>query len=688
MHTSFINLVIVFLRLAQVPNSSGAHYNMRCAKMSLDEWVGGPTAVRYIPPGKLLCYITGKLRKETPEEHVRQRVARSLVEEYGYAKQQIELDFRIRMGRRPYPVDIAIFRENRPHRPENIYIIIETKKEGTKPEREDQGIGQLYSYMQAAMNCEFGMWTNGVDKICYEKKRANGEFQIAEILDIPPRGKSLEDYEKLDFSQLRPASELKSVFRRCVDYIYGNQGLRKDQAFSELLKLIFCKVQDEKTSRIRFYVTNSEIGSSLGSMKVKERLDNLFETVKHTYPHIFADQLEKIVLQPRVLSYIVSQLQYYWLLRTDTDVKGDAYEELVGENLRGNLGEFFTPREICKLAVDILFSTYKKEEWTKLKVLDPACGTGGFLISVINYIRNYFYEQEYRKFNKDEDLTQQSVDKLIMEYCGSNLYGIDFNELLVRASQMNEVMHGNGSSNLFAENSLLSTGEWTHPESQKINRESFNLVFTNPPFGATIRVDDRHILENYELGHLWENQGDKFVMTDELRPFVPPEQLFIERCVQFLKPNGRLAIVLPDSVLNNPSLKFIRYWILTRNKVLASVDLPRETFLPSVGTKTSVLFLEKLPLSEISLYHTTGTIPEYELFMAMVSKVGKDRRGVPIYKRSPEGEVILVEAERQVIDFVEGKKVRAAIRESVPIRDNELPEITSAFQEWWKERQN
>lgn len=649
--------------------------------MSLDEWVN-TSSVRYIPPGKLLCYITKKLRRDTPEEHVRQRVARSLVEEYEYKKEQIELDFRIYIGSRSYPVDIAIFSEGKPHKQENIYIIIETKSESVKPTSKDEGVGQLNSYVGASLNCEFGMWTNGTDKYCFQKKKTNGQYEISEVVDIPPNGKSLEEYEELDFKQLRPATELESVFRRCHDYIYGNQGLPKDAAFHELLKVIFCKVHDEKESaRIRFYVANRELKSPIGQIKVKERLEELFNEVKERYSHIFKID-EKIELLPKVLAYIVGQLQHFSLILTDTDVKGAAYEAIVGANLRGDRGEFFTPRNVCKMAVESLFNMYPRERWNSLRIIDPACGTGGFLIEVINFLKRHFIDEERGKYEDETQAIRQAEDRL-KKYCEQLLYGIDINPLLVRASQMNEVMHGNGSGNLFAENSLLQLGEWKE-ETKRDLLESFDLVFTNPPFGSKIPIDDSHTLAQYDLAYMWNKE---FKRRDKLQKSVPPEQLFIERCLQFLKPKGKLAIVLPDSILSNPGLAYIRYWILRKTKVIASIDLPRETFQPYVGTKTSVLFLEKKSKEEILFEEHAEKPPIYDAFMAIAEKVGHDKRGNVVFRRTAEGEKVIAEKEKEIVGIIGKQKVKVKSRVTEPVEDDDLPAITSSFKEWFASKQ-
>lgn len=650
--------------------------------MALDGWVN-TSSIRHIPPGKLVDYITGKLRKETPEEHVRQRVVRSLVEEYGYNKKEIELGFRIYIGSKKHPVDIAVFHEGKTHKQENIYIIVETKKESVKPTNKDQGIGQLNSYVGASLNCEFGMWTNGVDKYCYQKKRTNGQYQIAEIVDVPPKGKSLEDYEKLDFKELRPATELKSVFRRCHDYIYGNQGLPKDMSFHELLKVIFCKVHDEKEStRVRFYVTSKELKTPMGQISVKERLDELFHEVKRRYPHIFKDPTEKIELIDNVLAYIVGQLQHFSLVLTETDVKGAAYEAIVGANLRGDRGEFFTPRNVCKMAVESLFNAYPPEQWHNLRIIDPACGTGGFLIEVINFLKRHFIHEERKKWTDETQAIKQAEERL-KRYCEQFLYGIDINQLLVRASQMNEVMHGNGSGNLFQENSLFHPGEWKEKTRKKVELESFDFCFTNPPFGSKIPIDDAHTLEQYDLAYIWKGKNkEELQRTDKLRKSVPPERLFIERCIQFLKPKGKLAIVLPDSILNNPGLAYIRYWLLRKTRVIASIDLSRDAFQPYVGTKTSVLFLEKKSKEEILIEERTEKMEHYEVYMAMAEKVGHDRRGNILFKRTPEGERIIAEKEREIVGIIGKKQYKERRKMFEPIVDDDLPFITSSFKKW------
>ncbi|AIF82367.1 type I restriction-modification system methyltransferase subunit [Candidatus Nitrososphaera evergladensis SR1] len=653
----------------------------------MDRFVDG-NSVSYVPPGKLQSYLTQELIKETPEEHVRQRVIRSLVEEYGYDLSQIRVNFKLAVGGKRLPVDIAVFHDGKPPLQENIYIIVETKRPEIKSTDKESGIDQLGSYVSSAMNCEFALWTNGLEKLCFQKiesKTKGQKYEPKPVIDIPIHGKTIEEYEKPDFTQLRPATELKSVFKRINDYIYGRQGMREDQAFHELLKLIFCKVYDERSDEIHFYVTNKEIGSDMGAMSVKKRIDELFDSVRKQYQYIFKND-PKILLNPRVLAYVVGQLQNYYLLRTDADVKGDAYEELVGKNLRGSLGEYFTPRNICRLAVRILLAMHTKQQIQDAKIIDPACGTGGFLISVIDTMRQYYYDREIAK-DPSHERAMQIVDDEIRMYCARCLYGIDFNEVLVQAAQMNEVIHGNGSSNLFSVDSLKAPGEWPIDVAEKVKLGSFDMLMTNPPFGENIIIDDRHLLSQYDLAHVWKENDDGILeRTDDIKSRMPPQLLFIERSVQLLKPNGKLAIVLPDSVLSNPGLKYVRHWILTHTKVIASIDLAKEAFEPSTGTKTSLLILERKNETEMALEKKGGKLPDYDVFMAIAGKVGKNSRGDSIFKRTPEGEMIEIEKETYIVKIVDRSKVREKLVTKEPILDDDLPHIGDEFVEWWNRK--
>lgn len=609
-----------------------------------------------VPAGKIRCYITGTLRPDKPEEHVRQRWARSLVDEYGYSRSDIVLEFKVKMGSSSKKADLVIFKPGAPKKQENIFIIVEAKRADVQPKVKGEGVEQLKSYMAACSSCRFGLWV-GTERIAFEKA---SDGSLLDATDIPSNGE-LEPRVP-EFSDLVPAVELKATLRRCHNYIYVNQGLQKAEAFQEMLKLIFCKVYDETESGgpLRFYIRNEERRSEAGQRRVREeRMEPLFAAVKERYPYIFKHN-ENIELNGRVLAYVVSELQKYSLLRTQTDVKGAAYEELVGANLRGDRGEYFTPRNVCDMAVKMVLSTYPAHRFSSLRILDCCCGTGGFLVSAVNHFRQVFTEQEQAKSN-DEQIVTDRVSARIKEIATLNFFGIDINPFLVRTCQMNLVMHGDGSANVFQSDSLYSPTEWDNAEARaKVGNGNFDIVVTNPPFGGKAVVDDPHLLSRYELS-TYDAKNP--------RSCLPAEQMFVEAAMKYLKPGGKLAIVLPDGILNNPGLEFIRQWLFRHGKIIASIDLPKETFADSGGVPNpSVLILEKFTKEEQRLA-IAGALEDHPVFMAVPKTAGRDKRGNTIYYRTPEGFEVLN-------DNME------------PLIDDELPAVAEHFRDWVKETGN
>ena len=606
--------------------------------------------ILFVPAGKIRCFVTGKLRKDTPEEHVRQRWARSLVDEYGYDIADMAVEFSVKMGTKRKRADIVIFKAGGPRRQDTVAIIVEAKREDVSPKDKAEGVEQLKSYMSACSSCRFGLWV-GSEKLTYEK---SGEGEIDDTTDIPRFGDTQPQPPK--FQELTPATDLKAALRRCHNYIYANQGIQKAEAFHELQKLIFCKVLDEKevVDDLRFFVLGIERKSIAGQRRLRdERIASLFDEVKDRYPYIFEPD-ERIKLNLKVLAYIVSELQRYSLLNTQTDVKGQAYEELVGANLRGDRGEFFTPRNVCDMAVRMVLSLHSNQKIASLKALDCCCGTGGFLVAVINLLREKIIGFERAKGGSEEEIRNR-VGARVKELAERNLFGMDINPFLVRTTQMNLVMHGDGSANVFQGDSLAAAGEWEDESARhKIKQGAFDIVVTNPPFGGQAHIDDPHTLSQYELPAL---------ESKDTRRLMPAEQLFVEGALKYVKRGGYLAIVLPRSIANNPGLKFIRKWLLGNARLLASIDLPKETFAEGGGVPNpSVLILQRFTREETKLAQA-GALDEYEIFMAIPKRVGIDKRGNAVHVRTAEGFVILDENDEATID-------------------DDLPKVVAAFEDW------
>jgi type I restriction enzyme M protein len=546
----------------------------------------------------------------------------------------------------------------------------------------DNGVGQLKSYLDACPNAIFGMWINGVERICYRRVEKGGKRFWEEVPDLPRYGKEDEVDDRPTFDQLNPATSdaLLFTFRRCHNFIAGNQGLQKPQAFWELLKLIFCKIHDERGSEIEFYAAANERHSLNGALKVKARIEALFAEVKDEYPQIFKPE-EHIDLEPKVATYIVSQLQMYTLLDSDVDVKGRAYEEIVGSNLRGDRGEFFTPRNICSMAVQML------DPGEKQLVLDPACGTGGFLITAMHHVIAKIEAEERSKWKNKLEAARTSIRSRIAKYAEKFIVGIDFNPELVKASKMNMVMNNDGAGGLYQANSLENPATIWQDKDLRDRKllGRVDILFTNPPFGSKIPVTDPSILEQYDLGHKWtyDEKSDHWTKGDGVQKSQPPEILFVERCVQFLKPGtGRAAIVLPDGILGSPGLGYVREWILRNTQILASIDLHPDTFQPFVSIQTSVLILQRKTQAQIDLETAAGRISDYEIFMAVANHVGHDKRGQRTYVRDSLGNEMFDETEKQVWEFENGVRVVKKHKVQTKILDDNTQQIAEVFRQW------
>lgn len=613
----------------------------------------GENVTYLIPPGSIRCYISGELRKDTPEENVRQRWARSLVEEYGYSKSNIMLEFPIRMGVAKKRADIVIFKTDAKKVQEEITIIVEAKRDEVKSSDKANGEGQLKSYMAACSSCKYGLWV-GKERCAFERM-STGEIAI--VSDVPRAGEDRP--RRPERKDLQIAHDLTAMFRRCHNYIHANGGIQKAEAFHEMLKLIFCKMHDEEEGagvELNFAVDAREQRTESGRRRLLEnRIEPLFEKVKTRFPYIF-DKDETIKLEPIVLAYIVAELQYVSLTDTETDVKGAAYEELVGQNLRGDRGEYFTPRNVCDMTVTMIQSMFSEIELTSLKVLDCCCGTGGFLVSWIDNLRHILKRQEIERQSKNVD---NKVRGRIRDICSRSLFGLDVNPFLVRTAQMNLVMHGDGSTNVYRVDTTRSPGEWSEEARKKVPFGKADVVLTNPPFGSEVKIDDAHVLDRYELPK-WESANP--------RSSLPAEQLFVEGAMMFLREGGILGIVLPDGILNNPGLRFLRSWILKRGRLIASVDLPKETFAVSGGVNNpSVLIIQKFTKDEVKLA-AAGIIGKNNMvFMSAPQTAGIDKRGKQVFLRHPDG--------REMFD-----------ENGARFRDDQIASVSERFAKWFHDQ--
>ena len=664
------------------------------------------TKVIIIPDGKICDYIDGKFRNDTPEEYVRQTVEKRLVNEHKYSRNRICVEYTVQIGSGKKRADIVIFPDGETDKKqENIKIIIECKSEKIEANNAKDGVAQLKSYLSACPNAEWGMWTNSKEKFVFKKFTDDkGVIQFMDYNDIPSADGNIDNINRPKRASLKNASDdnLLFTFKTCHNHIYVNEGMQKQPAFFELLKVIFCKIEDERNipKALEFYATSEERSNSDGQLTVKNRIEKIFDRVKKEKKNtkIF-DPNDTIKLNPRTLSYIVSEIQKYSLLNTRIDIKGKAYEEIVGANLRGDRGEFFTPRNVMAMVVEMINPTIDE------KVLDSSCGTGGFLVTAMTYAMKQLrieFEKETGKLKSEwDDFEKKAFQDKISDMAMNNYFGFDINPDLVKATKMNMVMNNDGSGNILQNNSLLQPHEWTDDFKTRLsaalqidkktllNKDSigyFDVIVTNPPFGSKIPIKDHAILSQFELARIW-NQDKKtgqWTMTERYQSSVSPEILFIERCYQFLKPGGRMGIVLPDALLGSPGTGYIREWLIKNTKIIASVDLHEDTFQPRNGTQTSVLILQKKTEEEISKEESTGQMADYNIYMAIVDKIGHDKRGNTLFKRDNDGNEIMIPEKQNIykLDETSSGSKTAQMESREKVVDDQTILVPNIFRKW------
>jgi len=680
---------------------------------------------------QLYDFITNQPVKDTPVERVLQTIARAMVDEYDFDHTQLQRDQGVfiqiydqdgKTRRVRRKIDVAVFMPGavRDDQAKIIRACV-VQAPGTKASDPRKGVALLEEVMGDLPACDYGLWTNGTDLVFKQKLSGGMRLQpeYEDLYDLPGSSETAADLDDPDRQAGRIATgdNLQRAFARVHDYIYGNQGLKKDAAFWQVLNLIFCKIHDERsTGSRRFWVKGTERNTPEGQATIARRIKALFEEVKNdpNYRSIFTDR-DQIELNDRVLAFAVGEFSRYNLLETDVDVKGAAYEEITSSMLKSQRGQFFTPTNVIRLMIEMLdpggdADLTDRNNWPR--ILDPACGSGRFLTYALDHIRRKLAAQ---LFPDEHPLLQvlrldrhPQYSSLAREFARSCLFGIDFDPDLKRAARMNMILNNDGHGNILSFNSLefplMVAGNTTAelrarytpgqrdpaegpdlPDAVRARLEAdlgtLDFVFTNPPFGAKIPIDEPRILEQYDLGHRWVKEEGQWVMMPDLQSRVAPEVLFVERCVQWVKPGtGKIAIVLPDGILGNPDAASIRYWILTHCQVLASVDLPVEAFLPQVGVQASLLFLRRKSPEEMDA-EALGSRPDYTVFMAVAEKVGHDRRGVTIYQRDADGAEIIFPGKKTSLRRRKNRQLPVPVETPVQDKrvDDDLPRISDAY---------
>ena len=411
---------------------------------------------------------------------------------------------------------------------------------------------------------------------------------------------------------------LDSPLKRFEDihnYLYANDGLSEQQVLEEIVKILFIKYYDEQKNDTSFCITENESPQDAAFIN---RINQLFEETKERYK-IYFEQKDSLKLSKQSLYFVVSKLQKINFTGSTQDANGMAFQKFLGRHAKGGRGQFFTPDPIIDFCVEIIQP--KPNE----KIIDPACGTGGFLFSTLNHIKNKY---------KNEDISG---------YVNNNIFGIEINRRVSQIAKIKFLIESNSEPNIICENSLNDLRDIPLFKDKISLANSFDIILTNPPFGSQGKITQKEMLAYYDLGHKWSKYKDGYSKLNKILKGQVPDVLFIEQCLNLLKPGGRMGIVLPNGHFENTSMDYVREYIKERAFVVGVVLLPQETFIPyGTGVKVSLLFLQKK--NGIALNNN-------QVFFSKINKLGYvgNKNGTPIYKKDQQGNIIINNG-KQVID--------------------------------------
>lgn len=565
---------------------------------------------------------TKSYRYSDPEEKVRAVVFLQLIFDYGYPINRIQLEVQVPRRTPNDWADIVVFNDDECLSP---YIVVECKhKDVSEPEflqAIEQGFGNANS-----LKAHYLLVTSGIKKLSYNVADYKPLERIANrIPNIPHYGQteiSVARYYKGGVDENGNAQEdlktiledeLKKVFANAHQALWAGGKRNPSEAFDELDKIIFCKIWDERATRKRGVPYDMQLFKGEKPARLLERVNNIYKKGEEKAPEVFNSPIK---LNENEITTIVEFLQGVNLSDTDLDSKGKAFEEFIGSYFRGEFGQYFTPRNIVKFIVDVLPITNED------RVLDTSCGSGGFLLYALDKIRKQadkMVDEGY--FEKD---SKEQYDYW-HDFAKNKLYGIEISDQISRTAKMNMIIHDDGHTNVINCDGLLDIENKKHEdgeseetrnaidafnrntiESQTKNKDfkpnSFKFIITNPPFGSSVKATEHAYMKNYRMGTKRTDWLDELVTekrSESVRANQSTEVLFIEQCWKFLEPHGILAIVIPDSILTNSSMQYVRTEIEERFRIIAVVSLPQFTFSANkANVKPSVMFLQKYSSEE------------------------------------------------------------------------------------------
>ncbi len=609
--------------------------------------------VRRDGKGKIWSHVRSDWLVETPEEAVRQQYLTILVNEYGFALDQIAEEENLTgRGAAKARADFVVWRtaQDRDDKTSPL-IIVECKSDNVTIRAEDYDQGDHYARMA---NAKFLVTHNTRETRYWRVRKDKMPGYLEEIENIPHGDATDKEIQVLvDRLKTFKEDEFADLLAKCHNVIRNREHLDPAAAFDEIAKVLFVKTHVERDLKAKRQRQNRFTVDYLRNLPGRDPLNLLFTDTKDAYRTdvIFADDA-KINLKPATGEEIARLLERYNLSDTSEDVKGIAFERFLGRTFRGEIGQFFTPRTIVEFMVRMIEPTEQDS------VCDPASGSGGFLIRFFELVREKIYadsDREYQAFRAklgvtdDKPATPKQAEKLrkkraelaatldqtvpgsrLWTLANRRIYGCDANDRMARTSKMNMIMHGDGHGGVHHHNGFLNVNG--------IFEERFDIILTNPPFGANVEPTDKISADDVRVsdtqkqkysdayGTLYDEAQARAEATkgkpiasifdlpmrnvkqpksdEEADPAertnfkglgkVKTEILFIERCLKLLKPGGRMGVVLPEGIFNNPSLDYVRQYCEDRATIDAVVSLPQETFNASGATvKASLLFVSK-----------------------------------------------------------------------------------------------
>lgn len=537
-----------------------------------------------------------------PEEAVRAEFWAELIYRYGYEPQRIGVEVVV-PDRTPFDrADLVVFEDDARKRP---FAVIECKRDGVTDAEFNQAVEQAAGNgTWSKFRAKYVMVVAGTTRraLDFTERYAVLEREENIIADLPRAYGKPEEYKyhkggALDIKTVDKLT-LMLAMHKCHQTLWGGGRLSPPAAFGELCKVIFVKISDEKKKRRKGEPYEFQIKTHETSRRLAERIRALYEEQKQRDPEVFT---ETIKTDDASLRTVVSHLESIDLSNTELDTKGLAFEMFMGGFFKGDAGQYFTPREVVTFAVEMMQPTSDD------LVIDPACGSGGFLLYALEAVRRE--ASEYYTEGTPEH------DRHWHDFAQKNLFGIEINDEIARVAKMNMILHDDGHTNVIGHDALARIDRLVEAN-RGFKRGSFDLVLTNPPFGAQYEKTQHHHLDEYELGNQTNSKG-----KTSPRRMQKTDVLFIERVWEFLKANGRAAMVLPDGTLTNSSLQYARDFMLERFQLLAVVSLPQTAFAHyGAGVKSSVVFLRK---------RAEGEKPRDDeaVFMAAPEKIGYDATG-------------------------------------------------------------